>query len=71
MRQEKDMLKKYSDDKKDFKFELQRKGQNVMFLVEDEETIEMDGIIEVRSNRIGLMVSGDHEVSFDNVKIIQ
>lgn len=71
VRQEKDMLKKYSDDKKDFKFELQRKGQNVMFLVEDEETIEMDGIIEVRSNRIGLMVSGDHEVSFDNVKIIQ
>ena len=70
-RQEKDLLKKYGDDKKDFKFEIQRKGQNVMFLVDDEETIEMDGIFEVRSNRIGLMVSGEHEVSFDNAKIIQ
>lgn len=70
-RQEKDMLKNYNDDKKNFKFELQRKGQNVIFLVEDEETIEMDGIIEVHSNRIGLMVSGDHEVSFDNAIIVQ
>ena len=65
------LLKKYGDDTKDFKFEIQRKGQNVMFLVDDEETIEMDGIFEVRSNRIGLMVSGEHEVSFDNAKIIQ
>lgn len=70
-RQEKDMLKNYNDDKKNFKFELQRKGQNVIFLVEDEETIEMDGIIKVHSNRIGLMVSGDHEVSFDNAIIVQ
>ncbi len=51
-------------------FEIQKKGQSVIFLVNNEETLEMDGIT-VKSNRIGFMVSGKQEVAFDNVKIYQ
>lgn len=71
VRYERDNIK--NNGKKDLKqltFELQRKGRNVMFLVNDEETIDMDEI-EVHSNRIALMVSGDQLVFFDNVEILQ
>lgn len=71
IRQEKELLKNRSkNDSKQLTFELQRKGQSALFLVNDEETIDMDGV-EVHSNRIAVMVSGDQTVSFDNVKISQ
>lgn len=71
VRQEKDYLKQNKkDNNKQMTFELRKKGQSVMFLVNDEETLEMDGI-DVHSNRIGFMVSDDQKVSFDNVKISQ
>lgn len=71
IRQEKEPLKNRSkNDSKQLTFELQRKGQSALFLVNDEETIDMDGV-EVHSNRVAVMVSGDQEVSFDNIKITQ
>ena len=77
IREEKDFLKNYIPDKKnrdknapDISIEIQKKGQNVLFLVNGEETLEMDGIV-VSSNRIGFIVSGGQEVTFDNVKIMQ
>lgn len=70
IREEKEYLKQNNKNKKEMTFELQKKGQSVMFLVNDEETIEMDGI-DVRSNKIGFMVSDDQKVFFDNVKITQ
>lgn len=77
IREEKDFLKNYIPDKKsreknvpDLSIEIQKKGQNVLFLVNGEETLEMDGVI-VESNRIGFIVSGGQEISFDNVKILQ
>lgn len=77
VREEKDVLKKQKKKEKKSRekgtqitFEIQKKGQSVMFLVNEEETLEMDGII-VKSNRIGFMVAEDQEVLFDNVKIMQ
>lgn len=75
IREEKDFLKnqekkKRSKEEAKITFEIQKKGQSILFLVNDEETVEMDGI-EVKSNRIGFMVSDDQEVAFDNVKIMQ
>lgn len=76
VRDEKDVLKKQKKDKKNrdksisLTFEVQKKGQSAMFIVNEEEALEMDGI-EVKSNRIGFLVSGNQEVSFDNVKIVQ
>ena len=77
VREEKDYLKGHgrklrflTKDDSQLTFEIQKKGQSVIFLVNNEETLEMDGIT-VKSNRIGFMVSGKQEVAFDNVKIYQ
>lgn len=71
VREDKEYIKPRSKkDQKMVKFELQRKGSNIMFLVNDEETIETK-IDKIESNRIGFYVSGGQEVSFDNVKIMQ
>lgn len=71
IREEKDYLKQNKKESiKHLTFELQKKGQRVIFLVNDEESIEMDGV-EVSSNKIGFMVSDDQKVTFDNVKITQ
>jgi hypothetical protein len=78
VREEKDYLKGHgkklhiikTKEETHLTFEIQKKGQSVIFLVNNEETLEMDGIT-VNSNRIGFMVSGKQEVAFDNVKIYQ
>ena len=77
VREEKDFLKNFIPDRKsreknlpDIRIEIQKKGQTVLLLVNGEETLEMDGIV-VGSNRIGFIVSGGQEVTFDNVKIMQ
>lgn len=62
--------KKRDKDAPDMVFEIQKKGQSILLLVNDEETIEMDDII-VKSNRIAFFVTNDQEAYFDNVKISQ
>ena len=71
IRQDKEPIKNRSrKDTKRLSFEVRRTGQTAIFVVNDEEAIEIDGI-EVHSNRVGFFVSGDQEVSFDNIKITQ
>ena len=62
--------KKRDKDAPDMVFEIQKKGQSILLLVNDEETIEMDDIV-VKSNRIAFFVTNDQEAYFDNVKISQ
>lgn len=71
IRQDKEYLKNRTrSESKQLTFKLIRKGQTALFLVNDEETLDMDSI-DVHSNRIAVLVAGDQEVSFDNVKILQ
>lgn len=72
IREEKEPLKKNFKYKKGnvLSFEIQKNGQNAIFLVNGEETIDMDEII-VKSNRISFFVTNGQEASFDNVKISQ
>lgn len=77
VREDKEPLKKPSQKKKnrdkdapDMTFEIQKKGQNILILVNEEETIDMDKIT-VTSNRIAFFVTNDLEAYFDNVKISQ
>ena len=58
------------DNNKDMEFEIQKKGQNVVFIVNEEETLEMDEII-VKSNKIAFFVDDEQEAYFDNVKITE
>lgn len=71
VREERDYIKSRKKTKNVvFTLELQKKGQNIMFVVNGEETLDMDDII-VHSNKIGLLVGGEQTVMFDNVKISQ
>lgn len=71
IREDSEPIKKIKKDKKTtYTLEIRRKGSNVMFVINDEETIEMDDI-QIRSNKVGLIVTGDQEVLFDNIKISQ
>lgn len=71
VRQENDYMKKMSkSDSKNIAIEVQCKAHRCTLLVNDEETLEMEDI-SVRSNRIGFFVTGNQEVTFDNVKLLQ
>lgn len=72
VRDEKEPLKKNFKYKKGtvVPFEIQKNGQNALFIVNGEETIDMDEIA-VKSNRISFFVTNGQEASFDNVKISQ
>ena len=68
VRQEFDLIKKTKD--KTFSLEVRKSGNNMLFVVNGEETLDMEQV-EVTSSKIGLYVSGKAEVSFDNLKIMQ
>ena len=68
VRQEYDLIKKTKE--KTFSLEVQKSGNNILFVVNGEETLDME-LVEVTSGKIGLYVSGKAEVSFDNLKILQ
>ena len=55
---------------KTFTLELRKNSNSVIFVVNDEETLDMDKV-EVSTSIIGLFVSGKAEVSFDNLIIKQ
>lgn len=68
VRQEYDLIKKTKE--KTFSLEVRKSGNNILFVVNGEETLDMEQV-EVTSSKIGLYVSGKAEVSFDNLKIMQ
>jgi hypothetical protein len=68
VRQEYDVIKKTKD--KTFLLELKKNGDNILFVINGEETLDMEQV-EINSSKIGLFVSGKAEVSFDNLKILQ
>lgn len=52
-------------------FEVKKKGQNVMLVINDEECLEIpiEGLF--KSNLIALSVTGELEATFDNIEIRQ
>ena len=55
---------------KSFTLELRKTSNNVIFVVNGEETLDLDQV-EIITNTVGLYVSGNAEVAFDNMIIKQ
>lgn len=68
VRHDYDLIK--NSQKDTYVLSIKKTGVNVMFLVNDEESLYIEDI-EVRSSKVGLMVSGKLEVAFDNMSITQ
>lgn len=68
VREDYDLIK--NTKAKSFTLELKKTSNNVIFVVNGEETLDLDQV-EIITNTVGLYVSGNAEVAFDNMIIKQ
>lgn len=68
VREDYDLIK--NTKAKSFTLELRKTGNNVVFVVNGEETLDLDQV-EIMTNIVGLYVKGKAEVAFDNLIIKQ
>lgn len=68
VREDYDLIK--NTKAKSFTLELRKNGNRVMFVVNGEETLDLDQV-DVFTSTIGLYVKGKAEVAFDNMIIKQ
>lgn len=68
VREDYDLIK--NTKSKSFTLEIKKNGNNVVFVVNGEETLDLDQV-DVLTNNVGVFVKGKAEVAFDNMIIKQ